>query len=277
MKKSEEISIKRWSNYCKLQRTISMLKNDYPNPAGHLRPYYYEDLSSFDSFDPGLRKFVELLGESRWLAFNSMNQLVSAIRESFAANIESKGISSYDQKTCDAVDALIMLQSKQHGWRHLDRFFNHVAGMPLSKIFEKSVFAYDEDDPGLDGDLCYSLSVRLLKVGESKPSTAPVRYAAMASSPHRLAEMVSEACKIALGSRDDAVGVYSVVFVKNGNPICSIQFTGRVDENQGRELDFHTIKWEGRDSETMKAVYNISPNHFKLKIKSDYVSDELGL
>ncbi|MBI6882738.1 hypothetical protein [Pseudomonas putida] len=277
MRQSKKISIKRWSNYCKLQRTISMLKKDYPNPTGYLRPYYYEDFSELDANDPGLKKFVKLLGENRWLEFRRMDDLVSAIKEAFSLNIESKGISGYDQKTCDAVDSLMRMQKKQGAWLHLDRFFNHVTGMPLSKIFEKSIFAYDKEDPGLDGDLCYSVSVRLLEGVEKKPSTPPVRYAAIASSPYILTKMITEACQIALDSRHDVTRVYSVVFVKNGNPICSIQLSGRIDENQERELDFHTLRWEGRDSEMMKAIYKIAPESLQLKLKSEYVSDELGL
>lgn len=188
------------------------------------------------------------------------------------------GVAGYESWETAEIETLLAFRKKKEGWRQLDRLYKHATGRTLSDIVDQATFVFDPKDPGLDGDVCYSLGFDLgydLEDDGFKPSFAhAVKHIAMASTPEILLQLLEKGRLLAGKQLSKKTGLFEQVdFVeiyKNNEKVCTVEIRDEVP-------CWSKTHWIENSQEVMLAINQVAPKAEGLRMKAKYLDDALGL
>lgn len=268
----------KWLNWLRLDAMNASIK-------GHCRDYHasftnlvLDDYHGVNLKDPALRYLFKIAGLEGELKFFDMDDFVKSLTKRSSRHFHAPGVAGYEPRETKEIDRLMAYREKKDGWRELDRFYKHLTGKKLSEIIDEATFVHDKKDPGLGGDVCFSLGYDLgynLDDEGLMPSGVYVtRHLALASTPQLLLKLEKTARSIGNTKLRDRTGYdESVDFLqiyKNNEKVCDIAV-----ENEA--INCTKITWHQGDDEVMMAINKLAPKAQGLKMKGKYLDDALGL
>lgn len=258
-----------------MHQVIDALKGEVRGYYEPLRSFVCDDYLPLKLDDRALLDFVAIFDVQGSIERSCISDVLKEVQKGFRRDFNGPGIAGYDDRECKAIDDLLKLRKKVGGWRQLDRLFKHVAGKSLSGIFDDARLLTDQNDPARGGDTCYSMDIRHYEYGN--PFLIFKAYVSAASSPEILMGLLPEAVKgVELSSKSRAEDPWAILISKNGQLLCRIPFSSR-GLNDEATLNFAKVEWEKHDARTMKALSALAPREASIKIRSQFLSDELGL
>jgi hypothetical protein len=278
-----------WFHHFHLEHLNNLVRNSESRDCED----YFEPLSRViidqrpvDLRDPALCKFMKAIGVSLDDQFKSLNDITNKLgRWSTKRHF---GPATYD---CSYLDELFELRTSATGWRELDRVLNHMAGVTLSHASDNPQILHNADDPGLHGDVCYSV---LLQTYNFDSGLSKRKWAAIASSVDLivplalLAAQAEQAVYETVAALDEGHPDFSperkrsqgepvkMDVRKNGKrqvsiPLINSQESGIV------EPIWRNLEVEVEDMAMMKALLAVAPEDAKQLVKGMFLEGQLGL
>jgi hypothetical protein len=268
----------RWLNWIRLEAMNASVK-------GHCRDYHerfdrlvLDDYHLVNLKDPAMRFLFKFAGLEGELKLFDMDAFVKGFTKMSSRHFHAPGVAGYEPRETKEIDRLLAYRDKRDGWRELDRFFKHLAGKKLSEILDAATFVYDKKDPGLGGNVCFSLGYDLAynldDEGMQPSNVYGSRHLALASTPQILLKLEKTTRNIGNKKLRERTGYdESVDFLqiyKNNEKVCFIS----IDDG---EINWSKISWLQSDDEVMQAINKVAPKAQSLKMKGKYLDDALGL
>jgi hypothetical protein len=239
--------------------------------------------------DSIIKQFTQLIKTPRTPAGTSFSDLKVYVECWLEDHI--KGPGTYDPS---ALDAFFATRSNDNSWLHLDAVIEHMCGSTFSEIIAGTEVMYDPQDPGLHGDVCFSLGLELASLELTDfHQYSPLR--AMASSLDLLIPLVIE--DVAQKGRqskynhersnDPADGAHEkkversspalVYIYKNGELVLDVKVNGWAEETP-----VYNVAWEKafihlNDKSILKSLSKAVPGSVASKLKGRFLEDGLGL
>lgn len=237
--------------------------------------------------DPGVKALFLAIGYDVVNDYGHLDKLTSCLGQWGA--IRKKGPGQYDmsligdfRKTC-----------YQHGWGAVDALMETLYDIPVSRVFLEPRTIIEPSDPGVDGDQCYALSLRLrAKYGMTNAHyEMDDKWRVLASRPELLPKHIvqlvddhfsnlmnearpTEATRTATLA---ASGMpISLAITKNGSTIASMR-VGMSTGAPGVEIIWSTAKLLVNDQALMESLVAIAPTKDANRLKGQFLEDALGL
>jgi hypothetical protein len=252
---------------------------------GHCRGYNESfDYLVFDDYhplkvnDPAVKHLFNMAGLHGELKAFCVEDFDKEFSKQMSRTFHAPGVAGYEPWETKEIDALLAFRKKKDGWRQLDRFFKHIRGRTLSEIVDQATFVFDPKDPGLGGDVCYSLGYDLgydLEDDGFKPSFVhAVKHIAMASTPDILLQLEEKGRLLATKRLSQKTGYFEEVdFVeiyKNNEKVCTVEI-------RDEAVCWSKTHWIDNNQDVMVAINKVAPRAQALKMKGKYLDDVLGL
>jgi hypothetical protein len=277
-----------WFQHLHFERLNALIKRaDKETCEGFFEPLsrLVIDGRSIDLHDPAFLKFLKTIGISQddnWKSiYNIQTKLNSWVLQRFRGPGTLPGSN---------LDELFELRTSGEGWKELDFVFKYMTGMTFSEVWDNTKILHDSEDPGLHGDVCYSVMVRIFNT-HSKASI--IQIEAVASSQERIVPLAILAAA-AVQQRfdwarldDDRPEFYLVSKLghaepiridirKNGHtqfavPVRDLAFPGAID------LDWRSIDVQVEDMDMLKALLKVVPDEAKQQVKGKFLQNQLGM
>lgn len=279
-----------WFHHVQFEALINRVKKySGDNCVGYFGPMSRVKIDGDDFInrqDPALRLFMKVIGVSLDDNWASLYHLDTKMNSWLAERM--LGPSAYPS---EKLDELFDLRSSGEGWTELDRVLNYMAGVTLSEVVDSTRILHNADDPGLHGNVCYSVIIHFYR---DNGGFSSLRWQALASSPERIAplglQLLQE--KLAEFDRLNALGDQHHDFIAAndfglGEPI-EIDFR----RNGGRQLRIPLIdgagservvlSWRDMDIDVnevsmMKALIAVAPEDARYLVKGRFLQGQLGL
>ena len=271
-------------------RMLYATNDKYSNVMQHpLRYAKLDDGSPVQVDEPAIGLFLKAIGSRVTPDGASFGDLKIDLRQWLIRR--SQGPSTYDPA---ALNEFFARGAMEGGWRNLDAIFKHMCGSTLGEAIAATQVLCDPEDPGLHGEVCYSLD---LDVSSFEFSTfiERHRFTAMASSLERLLPLVDEKVKsqgiqsthfkgvadnplyVKRESDIDRALPAKAYIARNGEPVLSADI-------RLPTLDCHVyaVAWESavitmNDKNILRSLQKAAPGSAAGKLKGRILEDGLGL
>jgi hypothetical protein len=268
----------RWLNWLRLEAMNAAVRGqcrDYYETLSHV---VLDDYHGIKLKDPALRFLFQVAGLEGDLKNFDIDAFAKGLVKEAGRKFHAPGVAGYKPQETKVIDRLLAYREKKDGWRELDRLYKHITGRKLSEIVDAATFIHDKKDPGLGGDVCFSLGYDLgfeFSGGYFQPSEMyAARHVAMASTPQILLKLERAAHKVAnkqiSGRRGYDESVDFLQIYKNNEKVCFISIEEGV-------INWSKITWLQSDDEIMQAINKVAPKAQGLEMKGKYLDDALGL
>jgi hypothetical protein len=254
-----------------------------------LRYAKLDDGSPVQVDDPAIGLFLKAIGSRLTPDGASFGDVKIDLRQWLIRR--SQGPAMHD---LEALKEFFAMGTLEGGWSNFDAICKHICGSTLSQAIAATQVLCDPADPGLHGDVCYSLDLDVSSF-EFSAFIERHRFTAMASSLERLLPLVDEKVKNQgiqsthfKGVADNPLYVKrendidralpaKAYIARNGEPVLSADI-------RLPTLDCHVyaVAWENavitmNDKSILRSLQKATPGSAAGKLKGRILEDGLGL
>lgn len=233
--------------------------------------------------DPALMLLIRFLDATGSRTIENLHEVTHGLRDRFffAHNQERLGV-----EKLELVAQLFELRSAG-GWHELDRIFSHLIGTTLTAISDDldPLFLFSPEDPGLGGDVCFTL-------GYNNPDVPHPKIAFGSTSAYVLG-FVREVAKLAGDAYLKDGFVREEILLRRGRsqifslPVKPAKVAYTRPRQWGAEDDFldpsqlhiqwADVEWKIADRAVMKELVRVAPESVGHLIKAAFLEGDLGM
>lgn len=243
------------------------LNPQFHQPLSEVIEVAFESCFNLDFNDAAIQAFFRLIDFPSNAGEHSICDIVSRTRN-WASLARNDGIHSFDKAGgCSS----LLATKTEPGWLHLDALFKLACGVTLSRFFEDGTPLFLQDEPGLGGDVCYTL-----KIGTG--SGQDLHWFAVSSTLAGVMKLFKEAINSErldsyLASGDGSQTIVRASILRND----SLLFTVQIGMGERAAPVWRTAHLEFQDFALIKELAGLAPEETIFRLKGRILEDALGL